>query len=660
MVMSGFGNLKINQRQVGSRWKWKWCANAGRSLQMIMAVNASGEEFCLTVQICLPGCVSRSMPGLKPLAPSASAGLTRQPLIHLEQLVLLQSIADQAAGAITKSRLLQETERRARQLSTLNEVTRQLASTLELEPLLNNILHAAVGILNCEAGSLFQVDETTGELIFRVTTGPVAGNLINRRLPPETGVVGKAVKTRNPVIVNDVQKSTDWFQKPDEQTGFTTRALLVVPLQVKERVTGVIEVINKRDGSNFNQDDLELLSAFAAQAAVAVENVRLFTSTDQALASRVEELSVMQRIDRELNTSLDVKLAMQITLEWAMRQAGTHAGLVGIVQEKGVKVMASQGYASELDAYQDSLLPVAAFGLQDVIESGSPRCTVVGGTDGVTPLLQNAGCQVVLPIRRETTTIGLLMMESLEQEPVSEEMLAFLQRLTDHAAVAIANAQLYTAVQAANLAKSEFVSFVAHELKNPMTSIKGFTELLAAGAVGPVNEAQANFLQTIRSNIERMNTLVSDLNDLSKIEAGRLRLEFKAFPIAAVVDDAVRSLRRQVDEKGQKLVLALPADLPPVWADRTRVSQVVINLISNAHKYTSQAGQITVGAEACQNRWDESGPQQVLHLWVQDTGIGISPEDQKKIFQKFFRADDPKTLRSGWNRVGFEHHQIPG
>ena len=149
-----------------------------------------------------------------------------------------------------------------------------------------------------------------------------------------------------------------------------------------------------------------------------------------------------------------------------------------------------------------------------------------------------------------------------------------------------------------------------------------------------------------------MNTLVSDLNDLSKIEAGRLRLEFKASPSSAVVDDAVRSLRRQVDEKGQKLVLAFPADLPPVWADRMRVSQVVINLISNAHKYTSQAGQITVGAEACQNRWDESGPQQVLHLWVQDTGIGISPEDQKKIFQKFFRADDPKTREVAGTGLG--------
>lgn len=569
-----------------------------------------------------------------------------------EQLALLQSISDQAAGAIVKARLLEETERRARQLSTINEVTRQLTSTLELEPLLNNILHSAVDILDCEAGSLLLVDEQTDELVFHVTAGPVAGDFMHRRLPAGTGLVGKAVTSKTPVMVNDVQKSADWFQRPDDETGFTTRALLVVPLLVKEKVTGVIEVINKRSGSSFAQDDLELLSAFAAQAAVAVENVRLFTNTDQALAARVEELSVMQRIDRELNTSLDVGLAMQITLEWAMRQAGTQAGLVGIVQEKGVKIMASQGYTTELETVQDGLLPVVEFNLQEVIDHGNPRRVVLGEQNGEKGLLREALRQVVLPIRRETTTVGILLLETQAQQSISDETLGFLQRLTDHASIAIANAQLYAAVQSANLAKSEFVSFVAHELKNPMTSIKGFTELLAAGAVGPVNEAQANFLQTIRSNIERMNTLVSDLNDLSKIEAGRLRLEFKAFPMPAVVDDAVRSLKRQIDEKGQKLVLALPADLPPVWADRMRVSQVVINLISNAHKYTGQAGEITIGAEACENQWDEAGARQVVHFWVRDTGIGISPEDQKKIFQKFFRADDPKTREVSGTGLG--------
>lgn len=558
-----------------------------------------------------------------------------------EQLLLLQSIADQAAGAIIKMRLLDETEERARQLSALNEVTQQLTSTLELEPLLQKILLSATDLLDCEAGSLLLVDEQSGELVFQATSGPVAEDFLHKRLPPGTGVVGKAVTTRQPVIVNDVQKSSDWFQKPDQQTGFTTRAMLAVPLMVEGEVTGVIEVINKKDGSPFSQDDVNLVSTFAGQASVAVKNARLFTMTDQALSARVEELSVMQRIDRELNTGLDVKVVMQITLEWAMLQVNTQAGWVGIVQGEQVRVMAAQGFTGELDGYGDGLMPASEFGLQQVIESGVPRRALLG--EGEKGLLGGAKYQVVQPIRRETTTVGLLFLESQSQEAVSEEALAFLERLADHAAVAISNAQLYAAVQSANVAKSEFVSFVAHELKNPMTSIKGFTELLAAGAVGSVNDAQANFLQTIRSNIERMNTLVSDLNDLSKIEAGRLRLEFKSFPLSAVVDDAVRSLKRQIDEKGQKLGGQLPADLPPVWADRMRVSQVVINLVSNATKYTGQGGDIFIGAEACENRWDEKGARQVVHFWVQDTGIGISPEDQKKIFQKFFRADDPKT-----------------
>ncbi|MBK8618575.1 MAG: GAF domain-containing protein [Anaerolineales bacterium] len=187
----------------------------------------------------------------------------------------------------------------AHQLSTLNEITRQLTSTLELGPLLQNILENAVGILNCEAGSLFLVDEQTGELVFKVTVGPVAANLIGQRLPPGTGIVGRAVQMRRPMIENEEQRSNSRFGGIDQQTGFISRALMAVPLQVKDRVTGVIEVINRRDGLPFVEDDQTLLTAFAGQAAVAIENARLYTLTDQELAARVEELSVMQRIDRE-------------------------------------------------------------------------------------------------------------------------------------------------------------------------------------------------------------------------------------------------------------------------------------------------------------------------------------------------------------------------
>ena len=150
-----------------------------------------------------------------------------------------------------------------------------------------------------------------------------------------------------------------------------------------------------------------------------------------------------------------------------------------------------------------------------------------------------------------------------------------------------------------------------------------------------------------------MSTLVSDLNDVTRIEANRMRLDFQAQTVSEVVDETIRSLRKQIEDKGQNLVLSLPGDLPRVWVDRTRLGQVLINLISNAYKYTTPGGTITVAAEASDNQWDPLGARRVVHLWVQDTGIGISPEDQKKIFQKFFRSEDPKTREApGTGRCG--------
>jgi signal transduction histidine kinase len=163
---------------------------------------------------------------------------------------------------------------------------------------------------------------------------------------------------------------------------------------------------------------------------------------------------------------------------------------------------------------------------------------------------------------------------------------------------------------------------------------------------------QSNFLNTIRSNVERMSTLVSDLNDNSKIEAGRLRLDFKAMEVSDLVDEVLRSTKRQLDDKKQTVTLDLPARLPAVWADRTRVGQVLTNLVSNAHKYTPESGIITLGAEETTNLWDPEGAGRVIHLWVRDNGIGISAEDQAKIFQKFFRSDDSKAREAPGTGLG--------
>ncbi|MBC7877622.1 MAG: GAF domain-containing protein [Anaerolineales bacterium] len=563
------------------------------------------------------------------------------------QLELLQAIADQTAGAIVKARLLEETQQRAHQLSTLNEITQQLTSTLELGPLLQNILENAVGILNCEAGSLFMVDDQTGELVFRVTVGPVATNLIGQRLPPGTGIVGRAAQSRGPVIENEDQRTATRFSGVDQQTGFVSRSLMAVPLQAKDHVTGVIEVINRRDGLPFVEDDQSLLTAFAGQAAVAIENARLYELTDQELAARVEELSVMQRIDRELNASLEMDRAMRITLDWALRQSGAEAGLIGMLEEGLLRVMSHQGFDERMENLPDQTLKVEIPAMILALESGQPQRLTVGTSRD--KLLPAAHTQMVIPIRRETAVIGLLHLESTSDSLVDID---FLTRLTDHAAIAISNAQLFGEVQRANLAKSDFVSFVAHELKNPMTSIKGYTELLAGGAVGQINEMQNNFLTTIKSNVERMSTLVSDLNDNAKIEAGRLRFEYKATNAAELVDEVVRSLKRQIEDKKQTLEIVIPAKLSPMWADRTRVGQVLTNLASNSFKYTPEGGILQIGVEEAVNQWDAEGAARVIHLWVKDNGIGLSPEDQQKMFQKFFRSDDPKAREAPGTGLG--------
>ena len=564
------------------------------------------------------------------------------------QLELLQAIADQTVGAIVKARLLQETENRARQLATLNEITRQLTSTLEQEPLLQNILENAVSILNCEAGTLFLMDEPTGDLIFRVTVGPVATNLLGQRLPAGAGIVGRAVQLRAPVIENDAQHSTSHSVGTDRQTGFLSRSLLAVPMQIKDRVLGVIEVINRKDGLPFVEDDQNLLTAFAGQAAVAIENARLLALTDQELSERVEELQVMGRITRELNASLEVDRAMRTTLEWAMRRSSAEAGLIGMIEEDNLRLMAQQGYDELLTEEGDLRLPLELPAIRSAIESGQPDqvSLVSNGAKGILP---SAHTQIIVPIRREAQVIGLLLLESTSD---SQGNLSFLNQLSDSAAIAIANAQLYDEVQRANLAKSDFVSFVAHELKNPMTSIKGYTELLAAGSVGQINEMQTNFLGTIRANVERMSALVSDLNDKAKIEVGRLRLDYKPVDVPDIVDEVVRSTKRQVEDKKQDVELRLPPELPQVWADRTRVGQVLTNLVSNAHKYTPEGGKILVGAEAARNQWDPEGARQVVHLWVKDDGIGISIEDQAKIFQQFFRSDDAKAREAPGTGLG--------
>ena len=560
---------------------------------------------------------------------------------------ILAGIVDQTAGAMVKAQLLVESQSRARQLELLNQMSSQLSSTLSIDDLNHQIMVNAVKLIDCEAGSLLLVDEAQEDLIFANACGPVAEEIIGRRLASGVGLVGKAIRERSTVMVNDVLTEKDWFSEPDVETGFKTRGLLVAPLISQDKVIGALEVINKRDQQPFDKDDQILLSAFAAQAVIAMDNAKLYTLTDQALALRVEELSVMQRIDRELNTSLDLVRAMTITLEWALSQTKADAGMIGMVEGEGVQITAAQGYENTFPNWKDQPLRKDLTGVNRALLGFSSQMLARADLRERDMILPGMEWQLVIPIMREGEAIGLIFMEKKDPTPPAKETSDFLLRLCDHAAIAISNAQLYSAVNQANIAKSDFVSFVSHELKTPMTSIKGYADLLAAEAVGEINEAQGNFLTTIRDNVDRMSTLVSDLADISRIEAGRMKLSFSAASLQAVIDSVITSTKAMFTERSQALNCSFPEDLPAVWADQNRLVQIVTNLITNASKYTPPEGNIQVSAEETVNIWDPKGAPTVIHLQVKDNGIGIPEKDQGKIFQQYFRTEVGKDLAQG-------------
>jgi signal transduction histidine kinase len=203
----------------------------------------------------------------------------------------------------------------------------------------------------------------------------------------------------------------------------------------------------------------------------------------------------------------------------------------------------------------------------------------------------------------------------------------------------------------ANQSKSEFVSVVSHELKVPMTSIKGYSELMLAGAAGELNDNQVNYLKTIRSNVNRMATLVSDLSDISRIESGNLRLEPGKVDVREIVEDVVSLARNQIEQKRQNISLHFEDALPVAWCDRNRLGQIVTNLVSNANKYTPEGGKITIET-AVKPEVIRGDLKEFIWIQVQDNGLGMTEEDQASLFSKFFRSADSKVREAPGTGLG--------
>ncbi len=557
---------------------------------------------------------------------------------HLKTLHELQTVLEELARQtlpVNTRGLIQTARQRLSQLerglerngepgrlAALYRVSQSLGTSLNPDEVLTQVMDAVIELTGAERGFLTLIDPQSGQLQLRAARNLERKTLHDEDMEVSRTVIQSVVQSGQGVVTTDAQ-SDPRFKGQESVVIYALRSILCAPLRARGAIIGVIYVENRAQSGIFTHEDLDLLNAFATQAAVAIENARLYTRTDQALALRLAELETLSQIDQQLNAQLDLERALEFTRRWAEQgTAATQSWIVLCDEETASATLAAGPHSEAIPAPDEGVIAA----IQQLAGPGS------------VPDPKGTRQYLVAPLVHTGEISGGIIVAS--DEPFSQEAQQFLGRLAGRAAAALANARLYQAVQYANESKSQFVALVTHELRIPLTSIKGYTDLIRQGAVGPVNDQQQNFLNVIRTNVERMATLISDLSDISRIERGKLKLEVAPLTLQGYIDETINSLRHKLDEKSQTIEIDLPAALPRGLADPNRLVQVLTNLISNAWKYTPAGGQITVRARQ-NDPW--------LRIEVSDNGIGISKEDQSKLFTQFFRSESPAVReQTGW------------
>ena len=523
--------------------------------------------------------------------------------------------ANQLLGALGQNLNLSREEN---SLAALYRVSRALGTTLDLDQVLNQVMDAVIGLTGAERGFLVLLDAEATKWRLRAARNISQKTL--RQMEISRTVLNAVIESDQGFVTTDAQ-SDPRFSGQESVVFYALRSIMCAPLRSRGKMIGAIYVDNRAQAGIFTDSDLEMLNAFAVQAAIAIENARLYTQTDQALTQRIAELETLAQVDRELNTRLDFDHVMEITRRWVLRIGEASQAWILLGDEANSEVLAV-AYPEVFVDWDNPLI-------QHSRREAEPQVA----------LPDDCGmARLSVPILRGGKSFGVIVLE--REQPFTQTVIDFLVHLSGRAATAIENARLYQAVEQANQAKTRFISVVTHELRIPMTSIKGYADLLRQGVVGPINEQQLSFLMIIRNNVERMGGLVSDLSDISRIEAGRLQLASSFISVQDYVDEILLAMKPRLEAKEQSVETELGLDLPEVYADPNRLMQILTNLVNNAAKYTPQGGKIHVRARS------EDG---FVRIEVEDNGVGISAEDQAKLFTQFFRSEDPLVREEqGW------------
>jgi signal transduction histidine kinase/CheY-like chemotaxis protein len=583
-----------------------------------------------------------------------------------ELLRAVQRALERRKLMLENTRLIQGLHEKVQELSTLMDVGRTLNATLDLDELLGLVMRKAQEILKAEASSLMLIDEKTDELYFSVALGERAATIKDARLKIGQGIAGWVAQKGEPLLVPDVQTDPRFYPGMDAVTGFQTRSVLCVPIQAKGETIGVVEVLNRVDGGQFQEKDIALLSAVAAQAGIAIQNARLYGETER----RNVELGFLLQSSQDLLSALDpdtIFSRMVVKLLDILPVART--GVILLEDEEVARIAAGSVDARRLppDRCTSGKIQLALY--PEIREASRTRRPVVISDAWTDPLMAEVRKFVrpiglrsllVMPMLDRDRVFGVITVAEFEHpRQFSVEEIRLCETLANQASIAVVNARLYQElrqqteqVERASQHKSQFISTMAHELRNPLNSIIGFTELLRDQHLGPLNEKQAKYVAQIHASGKHLLRLINDTQDLSRVEAGKLEVHPEPLPLVTALEESQNLIRSLALKKGIALDLVVDPSLPPVLADPGRLQQIMFNLLSNAIKYTPSGGTVTVSATTL-------GPSPVggdgmlpakpdplaaeptcAAISVTDTGIGIKPEDQGKLFQAFVRLEN--------------------